>query len=60
MISRAREISEQQFEQLGVQALRGEVPVVLAAVENEPELVTRGDERHGMTFASLGLLWGSS
>ena len=37
-------MNKQQFRQLLVQAYRREVPVVLAAVENEPELVTRGSE----------------
>ena len=43
-------MDEQQFKQLMVQAFRGEAPVVLAAVGNEPELVTRGSEENGMTL----------
>ena len=39
--------------QLGLQAQRGESPAVLAAVGNEPGLVTRGDEEHGLTLLHL-------
>ena len=43
-------MNEQQFNRLRVQAYRGEAHVVLAAVDNEPGLVTRGDEEHGHTL----------
>ena len=43
-------MNEQQFEQLWLQAHRGEAPVVLAAVDNEPGLVTRGCEECGRTL----------
>ena len=46
-------MDDDQFEQLQLQAYHGEAPVVLAAVDNEPGLVTRGNEEHGVTL----LLW---
>ena len=43
-------MNEQQFHQLAHDAARGEAPVVLAAVDNEPGLVTRGCKMFGMTL----------
>ena len=46
-------MNEQQFKQLWSLAYRGEAPAVLAAVDNEPGLVTRGSEDNGFTLLLL-------
>ena len=53
-------MNEQQFEQLLGQARRGEAPVVLAAVDNDPGLVTRGDEELGTTLLHWACLGGQA
>jgi len=51
-------MNEQQFKQLQVQARRGEAPVVLAAVDNQPGLITRATEENGDTFLHGACLGG--
>ena len=51
-------MNEQQFKQLQLQAYRGEAPAVLAAVDNEPGLDTRGCEEYGGTLLHRTCLGG--
>ena len=53
-------MNEQQFKQLQLQAYRGEAPAVLAAVDNEPGLVTRGSEERGRTLLHWACLGGQA
>ena len=51
-------MNEQQFKQLQLQAYCGEAPAVLAAVDNEPGLDTRGCEEYGGTLLHRTCLGG--
>jgi 26S proteasome non-ATPase regulatory subunit 10 len=53
-------MNEQQFNQLMGQAHRGDAPAVLAAVDNEPGLVTRGSEEHGSTLLHWACIGGQA
>ena len=53
-------MNEQQFKQLQLQAYCRAAPAVLAVVDNEPGLVTRGCEEHGRTLLHWACLGGQA